>query len=132
LQGFVMEQATRIFAAVSFLVIGLSHLAQPRAWVAFYQALAARGTPGAFLEGFLCLSFGAIIVGFHNVWHGPAVVLTLIGWAQVLKGAGRFLAPQVAVRVMQRPSPERAWFFQAGGVIALGLSGFVWWLWFRA
>jgi len=127
----LMEEATQVFAAISFLVIGVSHLGQPRAWVAFYQALAARGTPGVFLEGFLCLSFGAIIVAFHNVWHGPALVLTLIGWSQVLKGAGRFLAPQVAVRVMERISPERAWYFRIGGVVALALSGFLWWLRYR-
>lgn len=126
-----MEQATQVFAAVSFLVIGLSHLAQSRAWVTFYQALAARGTVGAFLEGFVVLNFGTIIVAFHNVWQGPATVLTVIGWAHVLKGAGRFLAPQIGLRVIQRITQERAWQFQAGGVIALLLSGFFWWVRFR-
>jgi hypothetical protein len=123
-----MEQATQVFVAVSLLVIGLSHLLQPRAWVAYYQALAAQGAPGAFVEGFLCLTFGAIIVGFHNVWHGPAVVVTLLGWAQVLKGLGRFLMPQLGVRAMSPASFDRAWFFQLGGIFALLLSGFVWWL----
>ena len=123
-----MEQATQVFVAVSLLVIGLSHLLQPRAWVAHYQTLAAQGTSGAFVEGFLCLTFGGIVVGFHNVWHGPALVVTLLGWGQVLKGLGRFLAPQLGVRVMSRASLDRAWFFQLGGVLALLLSGFVWWL----
>ncbi|HJR63186.1 MAG TPA: hypothetical protein VJ803_05745 [Gemmatimonadaceae bacterium] len=123
-----MEQAIQVFAAVSFLVIGLSHLARPKAWVAFYQALAAQGIAGVFLEGFLVLTFGAIVVALHNVWHGPALLLTLIGWAQVLKGAGRFLAPQVGLRAMQRATPERAWYFQLGGVLALLISGFLWWL----
>ena len=126
-----MQQATQVFAAISFLVIGLSHLGQPKAWVAFYQALAAWGTPGVFLEGFLLLNFGAIIVAFHNVWQGPAMLLTLIGWAQVLKGLGRFVAPQVALRAMQRATLERAWYFQVGGMVALLLSGFLWWLRFR-
>jgi hypothetical protein len=126
-----MEQATQVFAAISFLVIGLSHLSQPKSWVAFYQALAARGNAGVFLEGFLLLNFGAIIVAFHNVWHGPALLLTLIGWAQVLKGLARFVVPQVALRVMQRNTLERAWYFQIGGVVALLLSGFLWWLRFR-
>jgi uncharacterized protein YjeT (DUF2065 family) len=126
-----MEQATEVFAAISFLVIGLSHLIKPKAWVAFYQALAARGVSGVFLEGFLILNFGAIIVAFHNVWHGPATVLTVIGWAQVLKGAGRFLAPQVGLRVIQRVNEERAWHFRVGGVLALLLSGFLWWISFR-
>ena len=127
-----MEQATQVFAAISLLVIGLSHLGQPKAWVAFYQDLTGRGTAGVFLEGFLVLNFGAIIVAFHNVWQGPAIVLTLIGWAQVLKGVGRFLAPQLGLRVMHRATPERAWYFQIGGVIALLLSGFLWWLRFRS
>jgi len=126
-----MEKATEVFAAVGFLVIGLSHLGQPRAWVAFYQALVTRGAPGAFFEGFLLLNFGAIIVAFHNVWDGPALVLTLIGWAQVFKGAVRFLAPEVALRTMSRASPERAWHFQVGGVFALVLSGFLFWVRYR-
>lgn len=123
-----MEHATQVFAAVSFLVIGLSHLCQPKSWVAFYQDLAARGTAGVFLEGLLLLNFGAIIVAFHNVWQGPALLLTLIGWAQVLKAVGRFLAPQFALRLMQRATPERAWHFRVGGVVALLLSGVLLWL----
>ena len=127
-----MEQAIQLFAAISFSVIGLSHLAQPKAWVSFFQALAARGTAGVFLEGFLLLNFGAIVVAFHNVWHGPAIVLTLLGWAQVIKGLGRFVAPQLGLRVMQRVSPDRAWHFQVGGGFALLLSGYLWWLRFRS
>ena len=127
-----MEQATQVFAAISFLVIGLSHLTQPKSWVEFYQALAARGTSGVFLEGFLVLTFGAFIVAFHNVWQGPALVLTLIGWAHVLKGVVRFMTPRVSLRAMQRLTPERAWYFQAGGILALLLSGFLWWLRFRS
>jgi hypothetical protein len=127
-----MEQATQVFAAVSFLVIGMSHLVQPRAWVTFYQALAARGTVGAFLEGFVILNFGALVVAFHNVWHGPAMVLTVIGWAHVLKGVGRFVAPQIGLRVIERINQERAWHFQAGGVFALLFSGFLWWVRLRS
>jgi len=127
-----MEQATQVFAAISFLVIGLSHLGQPKAWVSFFQALAARGTLGVFAEGFLLLNFGAFIVAFHNVWHGPGLVLTLIGWSQLLKGVARFVAPQIGLRVMQRATPERAWQFQVGGVIALSVSAFLWWLRFGA
>ena len=127
-----MEEAIQLFAAIGFLVIGLSHLIQPRAWVAFFQSLAARGAPGAFMEGFLLLTFGSFIVAFHNVWRGPEVVLTLIGWSQVLKGIVRFVAPEVALGVMRRATPETAWRFQAGGVFALALSAFLWWLRFRA
>lgn len=127
-----MEHSVQLFAAVSFLVIGLSHLIQPNAWVTYYQALVANGTTGAFFEGFLLLSLGGIIVGFHNVWQGPAILLTLVGWTQVLKGLVRFVAPQAALRGMARATPERAWLFRVGGIVALFLSGYMWWLRFLA
>ena len=127
-----MEHATQVFAAVSLLVIGISHLFQPKAWVTWFQSLASQGTSGAFTEGFIILPFGAIIVGFHNVWEGPAIVLTLLGWSQVVKGLVRFVAPHVAINVMRKMSIERAWYFQVAGVFALALSGFMWWLRFRS
>jgi hypothetical protein len=127
-----MEKAIELYAAVTLLVIGLSHLFQPKGWVAFYADLAAKGVTGAFAEGFLCLSFGGIIVAFHNVWRGPAIVLTLVGWGQVFKGLLRFVAPQVALKRMASITPERAWLFQAGGVFALALSGYMWWLRFSS
>ena len=92
-----MERAVQVFAAVSFLVIGLSHIFQPGAWVEFFTRLRSLGRPGVFAEGFISLNFGALIVSFHNVWSGPAVVLTLIGWGQVLKALFRFVAPAATV-----------------------------------
>lgn len=126
-----MEHATQTFAAISFLVIGLSHLIRPGEWGEYFRSLVDRGTPGAFLDGFLCLNFGALIASFHNVWQGPAMILTLIGWAQVVKGLVRFVAPQLAIGMLRRMSPERSGLFRAGGVMALALSGFCWWLRFQ-
>jgi hypothetical protein len=99
---------------VSFLVIGLSHIFQPGAWVEFFTKLRSLGRPDVFAEGFISLNFGAVIVSFHNVWSGPAVVLTLIGWGQVLKALFRFVAPAASLRLYERISPERAWQFRAG------------------
>ena len=123
------EQGTQVFAAVSLLAIGLSHVLQPAVWVAYYQALVAKGPPGAFVEGFLSLTFGGIIAAFHNVWHGPAFVLTVIGWGQVAKGLTRFLAPEFSLRIMSRADNVRS--FRFGGAFALLLSGYVWWLRFQ-
>lgn len=121
-----MERATEIFAAVQFLVIGLSHLAQPRAWVDFFVWLRSKGHAGVFANGFLSLWFGSFIVAFHNVWEGLPAVVTVLGWAQVVKGLVSFVLPQVAMRGLARVSPERAWEFRVGGVVALSLSAVCW------
>ena len=121
-----MEQATEIFAAVFLSVIGLSHLVQPRAWVEFFVWLRGKERTGVFVNGFLVLGFGSFIVAFHNQWHGLPVVLTLLGWAQVLKGAVSLIAPRIAHRSLAHVSPERAWQFTATGLLALALAGVLW------
>jgi uncharacterized protein YjeT (DUF2065 family) len=126
-----MEQAIQVFAAISFFVIGLSHLLRPNEWVTFFDDLASRGTSGAFLEGFMLLNFGAIIAAFHNVWEGPATVLTVIGWGQLLKGVVRFVFPQMALRVMRSALARGVRSFQVAGVFALSISAFLWWVRFR-
>lgn len=123
-----MEKATEMFAAAFLSVIGLSHVAQPRAWVEFFVWLRGKGHAGVFVNGFLSLSFGSLIVAFHNVWDGLPVLLTLLGWAQVLKGLVSFVAPQVALWGLARVSTERAWQFVVGGILALALSAVFWYM----
>jgi uncharacterized protein YjeT (DUF2065 family) len=117
-----MEQNIRAFAAISFVVIGLSHLLQPYVWVEFFTWVREKGRAGMFVEGFLSLLFGALVVAFHNVWSGLPVVLTLVGWGQVLKSLMRFVAPQLSLRVYRRVTPERAWEFRVAGIFALALG----------
>ena len=123
-----MERAVEIFAAVHFTVIGLSHVLQPRVWVEFFVWLRSRGHAGVFVNGFLSLGFGSVIVAFHNVWSGLPMILTLIGWAQVLKALLSFVAPRLAMRSLERVRPERAWEFAAPGVLLLGLGAMLWYL----
>ena len=48
-----MERAIEIFAAINFLILGLSHVFQPRVWAEFFVRLRDWGRPGAFANGFL-------------------------------------------------------------------------------
>jgi hypothetical protein len=87
--GGYVEKAVEVFAALYLLGVGLSHVLQPHAWIEFFAWMREKGPAGMFVEGLLSLGFGALVVGFHNVWTGLPVVLTLIGWGQVLKGVVR-------------------------------------------
>ncbi len=123
-----LAKAVELYAAVHLTVIGVSHILQPKAWANFFVLVRAHGTTGAFAIAFLALMFGSVIVAFHNVWDGGAVVLTLFGWAQIVKASVYFLAPEVGVRSMGRVAPERAWEFQVGGAVLLLIAA---WLMFR-
>ncbi len=119
-----MENAIRVFVAMNFFVIGISHLIQRGVWIEYFAKLHGLGRLGPVVEGFLYLNFGALIVAFHNVWTLPEFVLTLVGWFHIAKALLRFLAPDVVLRVYARMQPERSWQIQAAGGFLLALSIF--------
>ena len=54
----------------------------------------------AFLTGLIALPAGLAIVLSHNVWTADwRVLITILGWLTVFKGAIRFLAPQQTLNV---------------------------------
>ena len=122
-----MERSVEVLASILFGVCGLSHIVQPKAWVEFFILLRSKGEAGAFVDGFLNLPMGALIVAFHNTWSGLPAVLTLVGWCLLIKSLIRFCAPKLALRVMARVSVERSWEFQVAGaalVVFAGLIGY--------
>jgi hypothetical protein len=123
-----MHKEIQLFAAVFSSVIGLSHVFQPRAWVEFFIWLREKGRPGVLVNGFLTLGFGSFIVGFHNVWGGLPIILTLLGWSQVLKGFVNFVFPQLALKGLGKVSIERAWHFIVAGMFTLVFSTVMWYV----
>ena len=118
-----MERSVEVLATILLVVVGLSHLLQAKAWAEFFIFLRGRGEAGAFVDGFLNLPLGGLIVAFHNTWSGIPVVLTLLGWCLLLKGLIRFCAPKQGLRMMARVSVERSWEFQVAGALLVVLAG---------
>src|SRR3712207_9592693 len=79
----------------------------PRSTLFPYTTLFRSGHTGVFANGMLSLSFGSIIVAFHNVWGGLPTVLTIIGWAQVVKALVSLVAPRIGMRSLERVSADR-------------------------
>ncbi len=118
-----MERAVEIFVAINMLVIGLSHVFQGSVWVDFFRIMRSHGLAGSFVNGFLSLSFGSIIVGFHWVWEGviPSIV-TCIGIAQVIKSFVAFCLPSVGLYSMRQKKAENPWSYRIGGLLFVGFG----------
>lgn len=117
-----MEEAVRKIAIISFLLVGLSHIFQPKVWVRFFTDIRERGEAGAFINGFIHFPLGVLIVAFHNVWQGIPVILTLMGYGLVLKGFIIFLFPKLGLKSLARVSPERSREFVAAGAVLVGIA----------
>ncbi len=118
-----METSIQILAIVHFTIVGLSHLFQPRPWADFFIRLRQEGTTGVFVVAFMSLWFGSIVVAFHNVWTGIPAVLTVIGWAQVVKGFIYFCFPEFGLRRISYVERDRAHLYSVAGVVLLILAG---------
>jgi len=125
----MMERAVEWFVAITAVVVGLSHLLRPRDWAEAFRWLHGLGRPGAFANGGLSLVPGAAVVAGHGSWAWPGAILTAFGWLMILKAVLCFLAPDKALRSMERGSRSPRGFV-AGGLLLLAIAGWTWyWLW---
>jgi uncharacterized protein YjeT (DUF2065 family) len=120
-----METAVEKLAAICILITGLSHIIQPRVWSEFFIMLREKGKVGSILAGLLHFPLGVIIVAFHNVWHGFSIVVTIMGWGLLLKSLLYLIYPKHGMRMLARVSVERSWEFVIAGVMAVVVSGFI-------
>jgi len=117
-----VETGIEKLVALCCLVIGLSHIIQPRAWAKLFIDWRGKGEVGAFYTGLLHFQFGVLIVAFHNVWEGIPIIVTIMGWAWTLKGTLYLTYPRWPLRMLERVSLERAWEFAVAGVVLLGVG----------
>jgi uncharacterized protein YjeT (DUF2065 family) len=118
-----MEESVEKLAIICFLLTGISHIFHPKIWVKFFVKLREMGDVGVFVNGFIHYPLGAIIVAFHNVWSGIPMILTLIGYGLLVKGLICFVFPALAIKSLDRVSPERSYEFVVAGIIAVALAG---------
>ena len=114
----------QLLCAVSFLIVGLSHVLQPIAWARFFVDLRELGTTGIFATALVGLPVGVLIVAFHNVWSGPPVVLTVIGWGYTAKAAAYLIAPALGEKTLAFISADRVGAFRIAGAGLLVLSAY--------
>ena len=114
--------AVEAVLVIPLLLFGFSHLLQPVLWRDFFVYLLAMGPKGLIFRSVLFeLVPTMLIVVFHQVWQGPALVLTVFGHAQFLKLVIALLYPRLAMRGMAlaEGNPRR---FQIGGLMLIALG----------
>jgi hypothetical protein len=117
-----MERGIDILVKISLLVIGFSHVLQPRAWVEFFTMLREKGHAGVLAVAMLHLPIALLIVAFHPSWRGVPAIVTFLGYAWTLKATLYFTFPRVGLRSLGFVSVERAWHFVIGGWLLIGLG----------
>lgn len=76
-----------------------------------------------FYSGSAALVYGLFVVLLHNVWVKDwPVIITITGWAAILKGVMLILSPEVMCRFMQvYQRNEKIFTFHSGVALLLGV-----------
>ena len=105
------------------IAIAVAMLASKRRTLTTLDEMARSG-PWMLFSGMVATSAGLAIVIGHNVWTGSAlaVVVTLFGWAALLKGISLLLVPPERMAAAYKGLGfERYFYAWMGGVLALGM-----------
>lgn len=110
---------------IACVPMGVSHIVQPRMWVEFFARIHEQGTAGLVGKVLAIELWPALLlVSLHQVWSGPAIVLTLYGWAQFTKVWLALLVPAIGMRSLAMAESKGERGFVLGGVllVVVGLS----------
>jgi hypothetical protein len=124
-----VELSVERLAALVLLLTCLSHITAPKAWAALFEAIRTSAAPGLG-NAAIHLPLGLLLVAFHNVWAGAAVVFTLIGWALLVKGALHLMFPQLAGRSLKLAGTgkQAGSRYRLAGLLMLPLAAALMWL----
>lgn len=117
-----MELAVERIAALSFILIGLSHLAAPAAWAELFAAWRAEGRTGGLKNGLLNAPFALLIPGFHQLYAWPHILITITGWLLLIKTATHLLTPAWSIHNQARVDTGEPWRYRVAGLFALALG----------
>jgi hypothetical protein len=116
--------AVQFMMVVACAIMGVSHIVRPAMWAEFFGHLYAQGTRGVVVRTFMLELWPAmLIVTLHQVWWGPGIVLTLYGWAQLIKVTISMLAPEIGLRSLAM-SQRGGGTFPVAGAFLLAIGAF--------
>lgn len=81
----------------------------------------------ALIFGMAAMATGIAQISVHNVWEGmPAILVTLLGWGLLLKGATFAILPRVADEWGDWAADSK--LIPAAGIVMLVLGGYLTWV----
>ncbi|MCV6603870.1 MAG: hypothetical protein OIF34_01090 [Porticoccaceae bacterium] len=97
------------------LLMGLSVVINPRGWQQLFNDTLEN--PRRAMPLFLFfLFFGLFIITQHDLWRGKGLVVSIIGWATVIKSMIYLCVPQVMAKFRHFAEPKSLPLMRIAGV----------------
>lgn len=117
-----MEQAVEIMAGISLLAVGLSYLFRPKDWAVWLEAVREQDRSASLSFGMISILIGSFIAGFHWVWDGMAMIVTIIGVIFIIKGSVYMLFPGWLPAKITMLMPRYNPLLRVSGIVLIALA----------
>jgi hypothetical protein len=109
------------FFAITLLVTGVSHLAQPKLWRDFFLLLKKSGAAGIIIAMFT-FPMGLALILTHNLWSFDVrLIFTICGWGMTLKSLTyALLAGRAEKMILDDANAHRK--YALGGAVMIPVS----------
>lgn len=125
-----MEHAVAFMIGITALVIGFSFLIRGKSWLEYLVHVRKGGRPAALMIGYLHLLAGTFILGFHWVWEGLPLLLTLLGVKAIAEGVTYTLFPNAMTAMIGWYETRHRALFPIAGIVTIVIGLLVlneWW-----
>ncbi len=114
-----MEHVVAFMIGTSAVIIGLSLIFRPAEWLSYLKHIRMQGASASLIIGYLHLIMGTFIVGFHWMWTGLPLLLTLVGIKAIIEGITYTLWPNFLITMLAWYEPHYRTWFRTGGIITI-------------
>ncbi|NKB44156.1 MAG: hypothetical protein GKS03_07720 [Alphaproteobacteria bacterium] len=119
-----MANTLVLIASPVLIGLGVSQMYATPHWQSYYRMLGALGPTGVRLNGLVSLAIGSPIVILHNVWSGPPMLLTLIGWLLLLESTLCLFLPSAGLAGLSEVDEDaRGGVIKGMGVVLVVVGG---------
>jgi hypothetical protein len=102
------------------LAIGIGIFTSRAYYVRIYREL-EKDAPAVLIFGMVAMAAGIAQISYHNIWDTlPQVVVSLLGWGALAKGAVFIIAPKFVDRAGDRWANLKMIPFAGGIVLLIG------------
>ena len=112
-----MEQLIQVIIVITFFTLRISMVLRAKIWVEWVQKLQSNGTSGILSLGLINLLLGSIIVTFHWVWEGFAMIVTIIGMIMLCRSFIILLTPNLFLKIIDKTLPKMNVIVSIGGFL---------------
>ena len=124
-------EAIEFIVGITFLFLGVSFILRQNDWIKLVEHAEAQGNRAVLFMGIFNTMAGSVILGFHFIWTGMSIIVTIIGVIFLVRGFMCLIYPSWVLKKLHRLMNHSRNNLKIASVIIILTSALVlhnWWL----